>query len=158
LERAARLACFRVLVEIKAWNFSTAPHPNRHQRRHVAPQVEAAVIPRRAPYPLLRAADILDHHRDVMARGFRRLSLDAEAGLEQRVIRRWQRFRPFPRHRAVTVGLARRRSHDTGGCLELRAVHRQHVLKHELRGIRAVLDIEAHHVIAVGEKSFGPAP
>src|SRR6266404_7192413 len=89
-----------------------------HQRRHIAPKVERSEVPPAASYPLLRAPDILDHHRDVMARGFARFALDAEACIEQLVIRRWQRLRPLPRHRAVAVCLTRRARHDQRRILE----------------------------------------
>src|SRR5262245_16790485 len=35
----------------------------RHQRRHIAPQVVTAVMPCGPPYPLLRSVDVLDHQR-----------------------------------------------------------------------------------------------
>ena len=68
----------------------------------------------------------------------------------------------LPRHRAIAVGLARRRGDDQRGVLELRAVQRQHVLDDKLRGIAMLavlmpLDVEADDIVALGQQALGPA-
>lgn len=114
-------------------------------------------MPLRPAHPTLSAAHVLDHHRDIAPGGLRRLALDAEAGIEQRIIGRRQRLRFLPRHRAVAVCLAGRRCDDTGRVAELGAVKREHVLKYQLRRIGAAFDVEADHVKAFSKESFGPS-
>ena len=58
-------------------------HYNRHQRRHIAPQIERSEVPASSPDPRLGAAHVLDDHRDMPAGSLACLALDAKAGIEQ---------------------------------------------------------------------------
>src|SRR6185312_7379138 len=91
------------------------------------------------------------------------LALDAEAGVEERVVGRREGLCPLPRHCPVAVSLAWRRGDDQRRVLELRAVQRAHVLDDQLRGIAMItafvtLDVKADHVDTLGEQTFRPAP
>lgn len=55
---------------------------DRHQRRHITPQMERTVVEPRAPYPFLSTAHVLHDERDVSACGFACLCLDAKARIE----------------------------------------------------------------------------
>src|SRR5690606_28707548 len=94
----------------------------RHQRGHVAPQIEAAEVPASSPDPRLGTLHVLDHQRDMPPCRLARLALDAEAGIEQRgqllhialataVLGRL-RLRLCPRHRHVAEFLAGRAGDD----------------------------------------------
>ena len=61
----------------------------RHERGHIAPQVEAAIVPPRPTYPRLRTANVFHDKRNVPPCRLACLALDAEAGVEQFVI--WRR-------------------------------------------------------------------
>src|SRR6185437_10520734 len=129
-----------------------------HQCWHVAPQIERAKIPASPPHPFLRAAHVLNDQWNMPTSGFAGLALNAEANLEQCVVRRRERLGALPRHRPVAVGLTRRTRHDQRGILELRSVQRGHILNNKLRRIAvlAVLvpfDVEADHVVAFGEQT-----
>ena len=77
-------ACLFEAVPVIAGRLG-ARRNRRHQRRHVAPQVESCrTIPTRPPDPGLRAAHILDNQRDVPPSRLASLALDPEAGVEQR--------------------------------------------------------------------------
>src|SRR3990167_7123729 len=134
---------------------------DRHQRRHIAPEVEAPIVPAGPPDPLPRPADVLPHERAVSPGRFTRLALNPKARLKQRVIRRRQRLRPLPRHRPIRIRLARRTRDNQGRVLELRAVQREHVLEHELRGIPRLavdvpLNVESDHGVAFREATLSP--
>ena len=55
----------------------------RHQRRHISPQVEAAVVPPCVSDPLLRPANVLDNQRNVVSCRFACLALNPEALIEE---------------------------------------------------------------------------
>jgi len=138
------------------------PPRDRHQRRHVAPQIERAEVPARSPHPFLRPAHVLHDQRDFTPSRLASLPLDTKARLEKRIVGRRQRLGALPRHGAIAVGLAGRGGDDQRGVLELRAVERAHVLDDELAGIAVLavlvpLDVEADDAIAFGEPGLGPA-
>src|SRR5271165_7358073 len=135
---------------------------SRHQRRHIAPQVERPEVPPRPAHPWLRAPDVLDHHRDMPPRRLACLPLNPETRVEQSVVRRRKRLCPRPRHGAIAVRLTWRRRHDQRRVPELRTMERENVLNGERRRIamRAVfvpLDIEPDHVIALGKQPVRPS-
>src|SRR5882672_2816495 len=135
---------------------------NRHQRRNVPPQVIASEMPPSSPDPSLRPADVLDNQWNVSAGRFAGLALNSEAGLEERVIRRRKGLRFLPRHGAIAVRLAGRRSHDYRSTFELRTVKREYILNHELPGIPASsivvsLNVKAYHIETFSQESFGPS-
>src|SRR6185437_9311564 len=120
----------------------------RHKSWHVTPQIERAEIPPRSADPFLRPAHVFNDQRDMPPGRLASLALDAETGVEERVVRRRQRLRARPRHSPVAIVLAGRRGDDQRRVLELRAVQRAHVLDDQLRGITVLavfvaLDVEA---------------
>src|SRR5258708_22635067 len=135
---------------------------HRHQRRHIAPEVEASKIPPGTPDPLLRPAHVLDYQRDEMTCRFDGLALDAKARLEKGIVRWRQGLRTRPGHRSIAVCLAGRASNNQSSILELPAVKHEHLLQHELRWIASgavvvPLEVEADHLPAFCEQALGPA-
>src|ERR1019366_1728119 len=96
------------VVPIHPRHLRVASERDWHQRRHIAPQEEAPEVPTRFPDPFLGPSHILDDQRNMTTGGLARLALNAKAGVEQRVVRRWKCLGAAPWHRAVAVALARR--------------------------------------------------
>jgi hypothetical protein len=118
-------------------------------------------VPGGAAHPRLRAANILDDHRSVVARRGRRLPLNPEARLEQVVRWRRQLAHAFPWHRALGILLARRDATMQAARRNCEPCSVRASLQDELARIRSAAivvarDIEADHAVAFRQEALGP--